>query len=35
VLFLIGAAVQRIARWYRLRQEGIDLAWTFREIPPV
>jgi hypothetical protein len=34
-LLLAGAIIQQLARWYRLRKEGIDLAWTFREIPPV
>lgn len=33
--FLSGVLVFYIARWYRLRSEGIDLKWTFQSIPPI
>ncbi len=32
---LSGIAVFYIARAYRLRKEGIDIAWTFQSVPPV
>jgi amino acid transporter len=32
---LSGILVFYIARWYRLRSEGIDLKWTFQSIPPI
>ena len=35
LVFLVGIAVHVASRLYRLRREGVDLAWTFREIPPV
>jgi amino acid transporter len=32
---LAGAAIlYYAARWYRLKTEGIDIAWAFKEIPP-
>jgi amino acid transporter len=30
-----GAVVYYLARWYRLRQEGIDIRLTFKTIPPL
>jgi len=33
--FALGAIVYYVARWYRMKTEGIDLAWTFKAIPPV
>ncbi len=30
-----GLLVFYIARWYRMKQEGIDINWTFQNIPPV
>jgi amino acid transporter len=33
--FLSGIAVFFIARAYRLRNEGIDINWTFTSVPPV
>jgi hypothetical protein len=24
-----------VARWYRMKKEGIDINWTFQSIPPV
>jgi amino acid transporter len=30
-----GIIVFYIARWYRLKQEGIDINWTFQSVPPV
>lgn len=30
-----GVIVFYIARWYRLRKEGIDIFWTYQSIPPV
>lgn len=33
--FASGLIVYYIAKWYRMRTEGIDLAWTFKSIPPV
>lgn len=36
ILMLVsGAAVYYIARWYRLRREGIDIRLTFQSIPPL
>jgi APA family basic amino acid/polyamine antiporter len=32
---LSGIAVFYIARWYRMRKEGIDISWTFQSIPPI
>ncbi len=33
--FLSGILVFYLARFYRLRTEGIDLKWTFQSIPPI
>jgi amino acid transporter len=30
-----GIIVFYVARWYRLKQEGIDINWTFQSVPPV
>jgi APA family basic amino acid/polyamine antiporter len=30
-----GIIVFYVARWYRLKQEGIDIKWTFQSVPPV
>lgn len=30
-----GVIVFYIARWYRLRKEGIDIFWTYQSIPPI
>ncbi len=30
-----GIIVFYVARWYRLKKEGIDINWTFKSIPPV
>jgi len=30
-----GLIVFFVARWYRLKQEGIDIKWTFQSVPPV
>jgi basic amino acid/polyamine antiporter, APA family len=30
-----GIIVFYLARWYRLKQEGIDIKWTFQSLPPV
>jgi len=30
-----GLIVFYVARWYRLKNEGIDINWTFQSIPPV
>jgi len=30
-----GLIVFYIARWYRLRKEGVDINWTFQSVPPV
>jgi basic amino acid/polyamine antiporter, APA family len=30
-----GIIVFYVARWYRLKQEGIDIKWTFESVPPV
>lgn len=35
VFVLSGIAIYYIARAVRLQREGVDLAWTFRAIPPV
>ncbi|MCI2414155.1 MAG: APC family permease [Candidatus Aramenus sp.] len=32
--FIAGIAIYYVIRWYRLRKEGIDIAYTFKEIPP-
>ncbi len=32
---LSGLIVFYIARWYRLRKEGVDINWTFQSVPPV
>jgi amino acid transporter len=34
-LVITGLIVFYVARWYRLKNEGIDLNWTFQSIPPV
>lgn len=33
--FLSGIVVFYIARWYRMKNEGIDISWTFQSVPPV
>ena len=30
-----GIIVFYVARWYRLKKEGIDINWTFKSIPPI
>ena len=30
-----GIIVFFVARWYRLKKEGIDIKWTFESVPPV
>jgi amino acid transporter len=30
-----GILVFYIARWYRMRKEGIDINWTFQSVPPI
>jgi basic amino acid/polyamine antiporter, APA family len=35
IFFLSGIAVFFIARAYRLKNEGIDINWTFSSVPPV
>jgi APA family basic amino acid/polyamine antiporter len=30
-----GLIVFYVARWYRLKKEGVDINWTFQSIPPV
>ncbi len=32
---LSGILVFYIARWYRMKDEGIDISWTFQSVPPV
>ncbi len=32
--FIAGIVIYYVIRWYRLRNEGIDIAYTFKEIPP-
>ena len=32
---LSGILVFYIARWYRMKNEGIDINWTFQSVPPV
>ncbi len=34
-LFLSGILVFFVARWYRLRKEGIDILWTYQSVPPL
>ncbi len=34
-LFLSGIVVFFVARWYRLRKEGIDIFWTYQSVPPL
>jgi APA family basic amino acid/polyamine antiporter len=34
-LVISGLIVFYFARWYRLKNEGIDINWTFQSIPPV
>ncbi len=33
--FASGFIVFYIARWWRMKKEGIDIMWTFQSIPPV
>jgi amino acid transporter len=33
--FISGLLVFYLARWYRQKNEGIDLNWTFKSVPPV
>jgi hypothetical protein len=30
-----GIIVFYVARWYRLKKEGIDIGWTFKSVPPI
>jgi APA family basic amino acid/polyamine antiporter len=30
-----GIIVFYVARWYRMKNEGIDINWTFQSIPPI
>jgi APA family basic amino acid/polyamine antiporter len=30
-----GIIVFYVARWYRLKKEGIDINWTFQSVPPI
>jgi amino acid transporter len=30
-----GIIVFYVARWYRMKKEGIDINWTFQSIPPI
>jgi membrane associated rhomboid family serine protease len=30
-----GIIVFYVARWYRLKKEGIDINWTFKSVPPI
>ncbi|BAB66057.1 putative APC family transporter [Sulfurisphaera tokodaii str. 7] len=32
--FIAGIVIYYVMRWYRLRKEGIDIKYTFTEIPP-
>jgi amino acid transporter len=34
-LFVVGIAIYFIARTIRLKNEGIDISWTFKSVPPV
>ena len=34
-LVVTGLIVFYVARWYRLKNEGIDINWTFKSIPPI
>ena len=34
-LVITGLIVFYFARWYRMKNEGIDINWTFQSIPPV
>jgi basic amino acid/polyamine antiporter, APA family len=34
-LFAIGIAIYYFARYIRLKNEGIDISWTFKSVPPV
>jgi hypothetical protein len=33
--FATGFIVFYVARWYRMKNEGIDIGWTFQSVPPV
>jgi basic amino acid/polyamine antiporter, APA family len=33
--FLSGFIVFYVARWYRMKNEGVDINWTFQSVPPV
>jgi hypothetical protein len=33
--FATGFIVFYVARWYRMKNEGIDISWTFQSVPPV
>jgi len=36
LLFVLsGIVVFYVARWYRMKNEGIDINWTFQSVPPV
>jgi len=32
--FIAGIVIYYVMRWYRLKKEGIDIKYTFTEIPP-
>ena len=34
-LVISGLIVFYVARWYRMKNEGIDINWTFQSVPPV
>jgi APA family basic amino acid/polyamine antiporter len=34
-LVVSGLIVFYVARWYRMKNEGIDIGWTFQSVPPV
>jgi len=35
VFILSGLVVFYVARWYRMKNEGIDINWTFQSVPPI
>ena len=34
-MYAVGFIIYYVTRSYRLKKEGIDIAWTFKSIPPV